>query len=827
MFTKHLMFAALPLTFSVCIGDTLAASPQDEVTETKATQAADGPPFPGPELLKYTPEQIEAAYEGKRMPEAVAMYLVIARGGQMDGTAGWFNPAANRFSWEWLAEQNGSEPDKPIAKDKFKGDENIFSQLDRDRDDSISGSDLDWSDSNPWVRQSYMIGRMFRRIDPSGDGKLTADEWQTFFEKIAGDGDTIRSEQLRDALIPPGSGFSPGDMPSKETLIKGLMAGEIGSLQEGPNIDEVAPDFELRPLGGGEPIRLSDRIGRKPMVLVFGNFTCGPFRSTYPAVEAVRERQKDNADFLMVYVREAHPTDGWAMKSNDKVGVSVAQPTTFEERQTVAEQCAAKLNPSMPLLIDDINDAVGNAYSGMPARLYVIDTNGRVAYKSGRGPFGFKPEEMEQALLMLTLEEASKKAAVAIPDDAEAWKLLPKAISGSGQPLPSWARAVATQLPRTAAAMLELDFAHRTKSPIDPILRAKMRWVIANANQCEYSKTYAVADLKRAGATDADLTALAKDPATWPEAERKPLEFARLLTVAAPTISDQLFAELQAQFGDSQVASMVLLAAYGNFQDRIVLGLNLPMEADGPLAPLDVEFVDGALQMASLMPPQRELPSLQTTGKDLISNDGDWAALSFEELQSRLESQRNRKPRLPIPSWDQVQGKLPPAMSARPTRIVWSLMTYGYAAELQIPWSIATRTMWAELPGDRVFEESLFWIQTRAIECNYCMGHCEMLLEVAGLDKEGVADRTRKLASDDWSTFPPEEQRAYAYARKLSKAPWTLTADDYHTLEKDLGPAKAMSTFWWLCRGLYMTRISDGFQLPLERENVFGDPAKK
>ncbi len=50
-----------------------------------------------------------------------------------------------------------------------------------------------------------------------------------------------------------------------------------------------------------------------------------------------------------------------------------------------------------------------------------------------------------------------------------------------------------------------------------------------------------------------------------------------------------------------------------------------------------------------------------------------------------------------------------------PTRIVWSLITYGYAADLQIPWSIATRTMWAERPGDRVFEESLFWIQTRAI----------------------------------------------------------------------------------------------------------------
>ena len=79
--------------------------------------------------------------------------------------------------------------------------------------------------------------------------------------------------------------------------------------------------------------------------------------------------------------------------------------------------------------------------------------------------------------------------------------------------------------------------------------------------------------------------------------------FARLLTVAAPTISDGLFQRLREQYGDRKVAAMILLAAYGNFQDRIVLGLNLPMEVDGPLAPLDIVFVDGALQMAPLIPP--------------------------------------------------------------------------------------------------------------------------------------------------------------------------------------------------------------------------------
>ena len=399
--------ALVAFTASFFIGFVATTPAQDESLDTtkSAIEKTVVPPAPGPDLLKYTPEQIEAAYEGQEMPEAVAMYLVIARDGQMDGTNGWFGPAQNRFSWQWLADRHGIAPDQPLAADSFHGSEAIFRQLDRDHDGSISGLDLDWSDGNPWVRQSYMVNRMFRRIDPSGDGKLTAEEWQAFFEKLAGEEETVRPEQLRDALIPP-SGFSPGDAPAKETLIRGLMAGELGSLQEGPDVDQPAPDFELSPLGGGDPIRLSDRIGKKPVVLVFGNFTCGPFRSMYPAVEAVKVRQQDNADFLMVYVREAHPTDGWVMKSNEKVGVAVAQPTTFVERQAVAEQCAAKLNPSMPLLVDDISDTVGNMYSGMPARLYVIDTHGKVAYKSGRGPFGFKPEEMEQALLMLLLDEA-------------------------------------------------------------------------------------------------------------------------------------------------------------------------------------------------------------------------------------------------------------------------------------------------------------------------------------------------------------------------------------------------------------------------------------
>ena len=46
----------------------------------------------------------------------------------------------------------------------------------------------------------------------------------------------------------------------------------------------------------------------------------------------------DRAEFVAIYVREAHPTDGWRMESNDRVGVAVAQPKDFASRNAVANQ---------------------------------------------------------------------------------------------------------------------------------------------------------------------------------------------------------------------------------------------------------------------------------------------------------------------------------------------------------------------------------------------------------------------------------------------------------------------------------------------------------
>jgi hypothetical protein len=107
---------------------------------------------------------------------------------------------------------------------------------------------------------------------------------------------------------------------------------------------------------------------------------------------------------LAVYVREAHPVDGWYMGKVPNSTEEIFQPKDLDERRKVARTCCSALNVTMPMVVDDMNDGVGHAYSGMPDRLYVIDAQGRIAYKGGRGPFWFNPAEMEQSLAMALLE---------------------------------------------------------------------------------------------------------------------------------------------------------------------------------------------------------------------------------------------------------------------------------------------------------------------------------------------------------------------------------------------------------------------------------------
>lgn len=71
---------------------------------------------------------------------------------------------------------------------------------------------------------------------------------------------------------------------------------------------------------------------------------------------------------------------------------------SLEERVEVGQMCMIKLALEMPALVDEMDDRVATDYGAIPERLYLIGSDGQVAYKGGQGPMFFKPLEWREAI---------------------------------------------------------------------------------------------------------------------------------------------------------------------------------------------------------------------------------------------------------------------------------------------------------------------------------------------------------------------------------------------------------------------------------------------
>ncbi|MCP4757456.1 MAG: hypothetical protein GY866_41880 [Proteobacteria bacterium] len=122
----------------------------------------------------------------------------------------------------------------------------------------------------------------------------------------------------------------------------------------------------------------------------------------------MHEKFSDHVEFLSIYIREAHPIDGWwfgkgiwrIMRIVDFVRnvPDLYDSPTIKERQKVASQCKSTLEYGITMYADDMNDSINKAYAAWQTRLYLIDKEGRIAYGGRPGPWGFKPGYFGQVI---------------------------------------------------------------------------------------------------------------------------------------------------------------------------------------------------------------------------------------------------------------------------------------------------------------------------------------------------------------------------------------------------------------------------------------------
>jgi hypothetical protein len=214
--------------------------------------------------------------------EFVEMAGAVLKGSDMGMNDGWFRHGSqSRYGWEWLAKMHGIKPTMSIKRKDFKGSPEIFDRLDRNHDGLLKKDDFDWSPLSAYALAGMPSGYWFGWIDTNSNGRISRDEWNAFYTKMAGKKGYVTREDLREALPvspPPKRDDAPppppsDDEPTVAILLTGLLTGELGSPFPGPRLGMTAPDFTLPLQNGKSEISLSQFRGKKPVVLIFGSFT--------------------------------------------------------------------------------------------------------------------------------------------------------------------------------------------------------------------------------------------------------------------------------------------------------------------------------------------------------------------------------------------------------------------------------------------------------------------------------------------------------------------------------------------------------------------------
>ena len=125
-------------------------------------------------------------------------------------------------------------------------------------------------------------------------------------------------------------------------------------------------------------------------------------------LEEIYKEYHQQVQFLSIYIREAHPVDGWWMgrrltrglmkKYSPKVSMEHYDPQTIEERRAVAGECETALQYGIHTFVDTMDDHVNKTYAAWPTRLYLVGTDGHIVYAGGQGPYDFHPWKLKKAI---------------------------------------------------------------------------------------------------------------------------------------------------------------------------------------------------------------------------------------------------------------------------------------------------------------------------------------------------------------------------------------------------------------------------------------------
>ncbi len=141
----------------------------------------------------------------------------------------------------------------------------------------------------------------------------------------------------------------------------------FGKEAAGPG--DALPPFEWVTTSGD---RLTNRdvFGEKPILLTFGSMTCPMTASSAPSVQELYEEFGDRVDFIMLYVREAHP------------GEYIPQSETMEQKLVHAQALKELYDIPWTVAADNIDGELHRALDPKPNSAFLVNSDGVILFRS-------------------------------------------------------------------------------------------------------------------------------------------------------------------------------------------------------------------------------------------------------------------------------------------------------------------------------------------------------------------------------------------------------------------------------------------------------------
>lgn len=158
-----------------------------------------------------------------------------------------------------------------------------------------------------------------------------------------------------------------------------------------PQVGDMAPNVTLRDLTGNT-VDLHQLIGKQPIVIQLGSYTCPVFRYRRFDMQKLYEEFSGRVTFLVLYTLEAHPNgvpspyredsgEEWVPWINRVSRVKLNQTQSLKQRTSHALFAQQRMQSSARFLVDPPTNYAWQTYGQAPSAAFLIDQQGRIVLR--------------------------------------------------------------------------------------------------------------------------------------------------------------------------------------------------------------------------------------------------------------------------------------------------------------------------------------------------------------------------------------------------------------------------------------------------------------